>query len=174
VRKEGILWNGSTYRCSSLQTRRFIPGGVPSGTAASTEIFEGTWWKKGNSHSSLLDIVGAYNSSYQFRMEVLGPSELGTTLLSCTKAHWDRHWEDCVILPGYLPTSSRFSYTLPDDAEMFMNGVLIDVYSQKWKAYVSDLLAFPPPLIEQAQQIIKVTIDGIITRKRLIDCLIFT
>jgi hypothetical protein len=45
---------------------------------------------------------------------------------------------------------------------MFMNGVLIDVYSQKWKAYVSDLLAFPPPLIEHAQQIIKDTIDAVI------------
>jgi hypothetical protein len=32
---------------------------------------------------------------------------------------------------------------------MFMNGVLIDVYSQKWKAYVSDLLGFLSPLIEQ-------------------------
>ncbi len=45
---------------------------------------------------------------------------------------------------------------------MFMNGVLIDVYSQKWKAYVSDLLAFPLPLIEPAQQIIKDTIDAVI------------
>ncbi len=82
----------------------------------------------------------------------MGPSDLGTTLLSCTKAHW----EGCGILPGNLPTSSRFSYTLPDDADKFMNGVLIDVYSQKWKAYVLDLLAsgFPPPLIEQVQQII--------------------
>jgi hypothetical protein len=42
------------------------------------------------------------------------------------------------------------------------NGVLIDVYSQKWKAYVSDLLAFPPPLIEQAQGIIKDSIDTVI------------
>jgi hypothetical protein len=43
-----------------------------------------------------------------------------------------------------------------------MNGVLIDVYSQKWKAYVSDLLAFPLPLIEPAQQIIKDTINAVI------------
>ena len=49
--------------------------------------------------------------------------ELGTTLLSRNKAQW----EGCGILPEYLPTSSRLSYTLPDDAEMFMNGVLIDV-----------------------------------------------
>jgi hypothetical protein len=41
---------------------------------------------------------------------------------------------------------------------MFMNGVLIDVHSQKWRAYVSDLLGFPPTLTEQAQQIIKDTI----------------
>ena len=71
---------------------------------------------------------------------LLTPPELGTTLLSCTKAHW----EDCGILHEYLPTSSRFSYTLPDVAEMFMNGVLIDVYSPKWKAYVSDRLGYPP------------------------------
>ncbi len=45
----------------------------------------------------------------------LTPPELGTTLLSCTKAHW----EYCGILPEYLPTSSRLSYTLPDDADMF-------------------------------------------------------
>ncbi len=62
-------------------------------------------------------IIPATDSGCRF----LGPSELGTTLLSCTKAHW----ESCGILPGYLPTSSRFSYTLPDDAEMFMNGVLM-------------------------------------------------
>ncbi len=89
---------------------------------------------------------------------LFAPPELGTTLLSCTKAHW----EDYGILPEYLPTSSRFSYTLPDVDEMFMNGVLIDVHSQKWKAYVSDLLAFPLPLIEPAQQIIKDTIDAVI------------
>jgi hypothetical protein len=86
------------------------------------------------------------------------PSELGTTLLSCTKAHW----EGCGILPGYLPTSSRSSYTLPDDAEMFMNGVLLDVYSQKWRAYLSILLGFPPPFIEQSQQIIRDTIDTVV------------
>ena len=63
----------------------------------------------------------------------------GKTLLSCNMAHW----KVCGIATEYLPTLCRFSYTLPDDAEMFMNGVLIDVYSQKWKAYVSDLLAFP-------------------------------
>ncbi len=43
-----------------------------------------------------------------------------------------------------------------------MNGVLIDVYSQKWKACISDLLAFPLPLIEPAQQIIQDTIDAVI------------
>jgi hypothetical protein len=59
------------------------------------------------------------------------PPELGTSLLSCTKAHW----EGCCILPGYLPTSSRSSYTLPDDAKMFMNGVLIDEFPQQWKAF---------------------------------------
>ncbi len=42
VRKEGSTWNGSTYRCHSMQTRRFIPSCVLSGTAASTEICEGT------------------------------------------------------------------------------------------------------------------------------------
>jgi hypothetical protein len=61
-------------------------------------------------------IIPATNSGWR----LLGPPGLGTTLLSCTKAHW----EECGILPGYLPTSSRFSYTLPDDAEMFTNGVL--------------------------------------------------
>jgi hypothetical protein len=45
---------------------------------------------------------------------------------------------------------------------MFMNGVLIDVYSQKWRAYISDLLGFPPPLIEQPQQIIKDTINAVV------------
>jgi hypothetical protein len=34
---------------------------------------------------------------------------------------------------------------------------------QKWKAYVSDLLAFPPPLIEQAQEIIKDTIEFVVS-----------
>ncbi len=43
-----------------------------------------------------------------------------------------------------------------------MNGVLIDVYSQQGKAYTSDLLGFPPLLIEQAQQIIKNTINVVI------------
>ncbi len=76
----------------------------------------------------------------------MGPSELGTTNLSCTKAHW----EGCGILPGYLPTSSRSSYTLPDDAEIFVNGVLIDVYSQKRKAGPSKIfqpLLFIFPLL---------------------------
>jgi hypothetical protein len=45
---------------------------------------------------------------------------------------------------------------------MLMNGVLIDVYSQKWKAHVSDLLGFPSLLIEQAQQTIKDTVDAVI------------
>ena len=51
-------------------------------------------------------IIPATNSGWR----LLGPSEIGTTLLSYTKAHW----EDCGILPEYLPTSSRFSYTLVD------------------------------------------------------------
>ena len=71
----------------------------------------------------------------------------GTTLLSCDMAHW----KACGILTQFLPTFSRFAYTLPDDAEMFMCGVLIDVYSQRWKAYLQDLSAFPQPLIEPAQ-----------------------
>jgi hypothetical protein len=96
-------------------------------------------------------------SPTNYGWSILAPSELGTTLLSCTKAHW----EGCGILPCYPPTSRQSSYTLPDDAEMFMNGVLIDVYSQKWRAYVSDLFGFPPP-IEQAQQTIKDTIDAVI------------
>jgi hypothetical protein len=60
--------------------------------------------------------------------------ELGITPLSCDKAQW----EECGIMPGYLPTPSQFAYTLSDVAVMFMNGVLIDVHSQIWKAYVLD------------------------------------
>jgi hypothetical protein len=111
VRKEGIVWNGSTCRCAKLQTRRFIPGGVPSGTATSTKIFVDIWWKKENSHSSLIDNVGAHNSRYQFRIEFTYTTQImiryNSSLLSCTKAHW----ENCGILPEYLPTSSRLSYT---------------------------------------------------------------
>jgi hypothetical protein len=44
---------------------------------------------------------------------------------------------------------------------MFINGVLIDLYSQQWKAYTADLQGFPPPKIEEAQQIIKDTIDTV-------------
>ncbi len=43
-----------------------------------------------------------------------------------------------------------------------MNGVLIDVYAQQWKSFVSDLRGFPSHLIEQSQQIIKDTIDAVI------------
>jgi hypothetical protein len=45
---------------------------------------------------------------------------------------------------------------------MFMNDVPIDVYSQQWKAYTSDLLGVSPLLIDQAQQIIKDTIKTVI------------
>jgi hypothetical protein len=72
------------------------------------------------------------------------------------------HWKACGILTQFLPTFSRFAYTLPDDAEMFMCGVLIDAHSQRWKAYLRDLLAFPQQLIELAQQTIKDTVDAII------------
>jgi hypothetical protein len=92
-----------------------------------------------------------------FEGRLIIPPE-GTTLLSCDMAHW----KACGILTKYLPTFCRIAYTLPDDAEMFMNGVLIDVYSQKWKAYLKVLLAFPQSLIEPAQQIIKDTIDALI------------
>ncbi len=59
-------------------------------------------------------------------------SEFGINLLSSYKTHR----EDRGILPGFLPTFRRYSYSLPNDTEMFMNGVLIDVYAQQWKSFV--------------------------------------
>ncbi len=77
VRKEGII--GMARRVDVLACKPeelFLEVSQVSVVATSTEIFDDNWWKKENSHSSLLDNVGAYNSRYQFRMEVIGTTRI--------------------------------------------------------------------------------------------------
>ena len=64
----------------------------------------------------------------------------GTTLLSCNTAHW----KVCGILPEYLPTLCRFSYTLPDDAEMFKS--FIDVFYHQIRNGIQGCTTRAPPL----------------------------